>query len=107
MTINYPYEDQHGKSMEETVPQFIPAVAEIVFPATCWLIHVTLTNVSAGAVTVTISDQQIPAMPVIYQASIAANETLTIPLWERYCPGGITWVASAAASIVGYAKAKK
>jgi uncharacterized lipoprotein YbaY len=91
----------------ETVPVMVPAVAEDVFASDTWLREITLTNKSAAAVTVTIADKQDTPREVVAELSIEPHATAVIEFVSRYCPGGVTWVASAADAVIGYMRGRR
>jgi hypothetical protein len=98
----------HPTTYVETAPALIPNVAESLWTTNTWLEEITLINTSANPVTVTINDRQAVPMPVIPPAmSLAAGEMYVIRFGARYCPSGVTWVASANNSIVGYIRGKR
>jgi hypothetical protein len=94
-------------SYTETVPNLIPAVAENLWSMDVWLEEITLTNVTDVAQTVTISDRQSTPRSVLSQVQVDARTTYVIRFAARYCPGGVSWVAPDASSIVGYIRGKR
>lgn len=94
-------------NVQETVPGLIPATLTTVYTGNIWLSEITLTNTSAGSVTVTVQDGQTTPREVLSAVSIAAHTTYVIQFSARYCPGGVSWSASSATAIVGYLRGKK
>ena len=106
-TLNYSRINEAGQI--ETVPQFIPATLQTVFTGDCHIVAIHLVNESGSAVTVTIMDMQTTPRAVVPPAiSLSAGTDM---IWEfggsgRLCPGGLTWVASAANAVTGYARTR-
>ena len=92
----------------ETYPQFIPATIQTVILGDCHVMEIHLVNESGAAVAVSICDLQSPARAVIPPAiSVPAGTDMIWELTGRFCPGGITWVASAANAVTGYVRARQ
>jgi hypothetical protein len=89
------------------VPKVLPSSAEDVFTADVYLDLITLTNVTDTDVTVTVSDKQTIPMGILSQVNVPARSIFVMPLYGRYCPSGVTWAASANASIVGTMRGRK
>jgi hypothetical protein len=102
---NFPMRDTSGEL--ETVPSMIPAVAEEVFDSDIWLEEITLTNISTVPVSVTISDEQDSPLQVIASLSVEPGMPVVVRFGSRYCPGGVSWVATVAASLVGYMRGRR
>ena len=91
----------------ETNPKLIPAVAEDIFSGSCHIREIHLVNETSGAVTVTINDKQTtPRADIPTTVAVPANSDLVWVFVGRYCPGGLTWVASAANSVTGYVRGR-
>lgn len=91
------------------IPSSLTAV--ITVPTYVRVQYVTLHNVTASAVTVKILDQSTncnsAACPVISSSastslSVAANSTISIPLFGQPAVGGIQWQASSANAVMGW-----
>ena len=92
-----------NKLVEYLVP--VPAVAADLSTNDTLLWQIHITNTTAGALTVTLTDLQTTPRYVLASVSIAAN-TSYIVAWPEglLCPNGVNWVASGAglqAAIVG------
>lgn len=83
-------------------PMLVPDVEEDVFSKSVYLTEITLTNVTAGAVVVTVKDKQGTPRNVLGPLTIAANTTYVIRFDARNCPGGVRWSADTASAVVGY-----
>jgi len=94
-------------NIQETTPGLIPATLADVYTKNIWLSEITLTNKSAGTVTVTVQDKQTTPREVLAAVSVAANTTYVIRFDARYCPGGVSWSASSGTAIVGYLRGKR
>jgi hypothetical protein len=91
----------------ETLPKLLPSSAEDVYAANCHVLEIHLVNETASPVTVTISDKQTTPRAVAPPAVVVpGNGDLVWEFSGRYCPGGLTWVASAASSITGYVRGR-
>ena len=83
-------------------PVAVPTSPADVTTSDARIVEVTLTNTTAGALTVTITDKQASPLAFLSAVSVAANSTYVIETpGLRYMPGGITWSASGS-GIVGY-----
>jgi len=83
-------------------PVAVPTSPADVTTSDARIVEVTLTNTTAGALTVTITDKQASPLAFLSAVSIAANSTYVIETpGLRYMPGGISWSASGS-GIVGY-----
>lgn len=91
----------------EVVPALLPAELGEVFAGDIWLEEITLTNTTDATVTVTVQDKQTVPRAVLSQVPIGARTTYVVRFGARYCPGGVSWVASAADSIVGYMRGRR
>lgn len=91
-------------------PKLVPASAEDVFTNDVFLTLIHLSNKSAATVTVTITDKQSPSREVVPTVSIAANSDhlRVFPREEggRFCPNGVSWVASDGAAVTGFIAAR-
>jgi len=89
-------------------PSKIPATAADVFTETVHVTLITLNNIGAATATVTVADKQSTALAMLTAIEVDVG---TPQIWRcpegRKCPGGVTWVASAADTVVGYIRAKK
>jgi DNA-binding protein len=94
-------------NIQETTPALIPAVDTTVYAKNIWLSEITLTNISAGTVTVTVQDKQTTPREVLSAVSIAAHTTYVIQFGSRYCPNGVSWSASSGTAVVGYLRGKR
>lgn len=85
------------------VPMAVPTSAMTdVVTSDVRLAEITLTNTTAGALTVTVQDKQGSPLAFLSAVSIAANTTYVVETpGLRYMPGGVSWQASGA-GIVGY-----
>lgn len=91
----------------DCAPVLVPNSAQVVFPADVDLVFLTLSNITGGAVTVTIKDQQGSPVAFMDTVSIAANSVQIFSMPRgRYFPGGMTWVAGSSNAIVGYARGR-
>ena len=85
--------------------QVLPNTPTDVTTMDTWLFQVVLNNKTAGAVTVTITDNAGTPLDLLTAVSIAANTAYVIAFPEgQYMPGGFKWSASAATSINGSVK---
>jgi len=91
----------------ETVPSYVPTVAEDVFIEDVWLLSIHLANTSDSPVTVTITDRQATPMEVVPEVRIEGHSDHVREFSERYCPNGVRWAASAPDSVVGYIRAQR
>lgn len=97
------FTDINSLPVWETVPSLIPAVAEDLYTAgDVYLVEITLSNQSAAAVTVTISDRQASPLPIVPTVSLAPGQLYEVRFEGRLTPNGVSWVASDGAAIVGY-----
>jgi hypothetical protein len=108
-TVTAPqFESMPGNvNIQETTPGLIPAVDTDVYAKNIWLSEITLTNTSAGAVTVTVQDKQATPRAVLSAVSVAAHTTYVIQFSARYCPNGVSWSASSGTAVVGYLRGKR
>lgn len=89
-------------------PKLIPDASEVVFVSDVMVTMIHLSNKSAAAVTVQILDRQSTALDVVPTVTLDAySDDLRVFPGGRYCPGGVTWVASAADAVVGYIRGRK
>ncbi len=95
-------DDSYGE--KETVPALIPADAEAVVSVNAWLRELHLVNNSDQAVTVTLMDRQETPRPIVPAVEIKPHSDHLRIFTSRFCPGGITWQASAANAVTGYAR---
>jgi type IV pilus biogenesis protein CpaD/CtpE len=86
-------------------PKKIPATVEDVFTATVFIEEIVLTNPTATARLVTISDKQTSAQEILV-VTVPAYGVVHQRFGCRYAPSGVTWVA-AAATVVGYMRVRK
>lgn len=75
----------------------------------CVIFQLVFVNKTAGAVTVTVTDQNATPLDLLTALSLAANSTTVINFQEgQFMPGGFKWGASATtsinASVVGYVR---
>ena len=83
-------------------PAVLPNSAADAIAVDCILQNITLTNYTAGAITVTITDKQSTPRDLLKDYSIPAKTTVVFSFpGGRFMTGGFQWVASAATSIVG------
>jgi len=77
--------------------QAIPTSAADLAAKSTYLYQLSLTNTTAGALTITINDKQSTPVALFNAVSLAAN-SLTIVSWPMgvLMKGGINWVASGA-----------
>jgi hypothetical protein len=104
-----PTPQKAGNSPEMHIrPSLIPNASEDVFTTDIRLTEIHVINISDSPVKVTIYDKQDTPLPVIppeFTVDPKGEET-----WEfsgRYCPGGVTWVASVPDVIVGYMRGRE
>lgn len=84
------------------VPQAVgTGSAEVVFDRDVYVSFIQLTNTTGGALTVTVADRQGTPVHLLSAVSIAANTTFVIKMDPRWCPGGVTWLASGS-GVTGY-----
>lgn len=93
--------------VEETTPELVPATDTDVWTRTVYLEEVTLSNITASAITCTILDKQSTPRALFKDVSIAANSTVGARFSARYMPSGVSWSCSSATGIVGYMRAKR
>ena len=91
----------------ETTPCLIPAESEVVFESDVWLEEITLTNRSDGGVSVTVADRQEAPLEILPAVYIPGHSYYGVRFGARFCPGGCTWVASAADAVVGYLRGRR
>ena len=86
----------------QITPVAVPTSLGDVTTSDARVVEITLTNTTAGALTVTVQDKQGSPQAFLSSVSIAANSTYVIETpGLRYMPGGISWQASGS-GIVGY-----
>ena len=91
----------------EVGPMLVPNVATDIYSKDAHIFEIHLVNETAGAVTVTINDKQsAPRAVVPTTVAVQANSDLVWEFTGRFCPGGLSWVASAASSITGYVRGR-
>ena len=81
---------------------YIPVAPEIVFSQDIYLLCISMNNTHSAAITVTVSDRQASPLPILGPLSIAAGQTIEVNYSGRLASGGVTWVASVDAKVVGY-----
>lgn len=91
----------------EIVPAVVPDSAEDVFIDDIWLLSIHLVNRSYEDVTVTITDKQAVPLEVVPAVTIEAYSDHIREFSGRFCPGGLTWVASASDAVVGYIRGRQ
>jgi len=86
-------------------PIFIPNSTAVIVARDVKIGKVILSNTTAGALTVTISDRSTScnsgACQIWPAISIAANTVYTVDLYGTFMQSGISWSASAANSVIG------
>lgn len=93
-----------------TNPAYIPNSTSVVTTRDATLKKLILSNVTAGAITVTISDRSTRCNSAACQiwpaVSIAANTVYVVDLGNSgvYCESGFSWSASGANSVIGIAE---
>lgn len=88
----------------ETVPEVVPGANEQLESRDCHLLEIHLNNNdSSNSHNVTMVDGNGVAI-VPTSLSIDASSEYIQEFTGRLCPGGINWVSSDGASIVGYAR---
>lgn len=87
-------------------PVLIPSSEEDVITENCYVEEITLSNTHSSEVTVTISDKQDTPREFFPAVVLQANSVVSGRFSGRYCPGGLTWVASVADKVVGYIRAR-
>ena len=95
------------RTLWESGPAYVPDSSADVTTVTSWVDMLTLTNKTAAAVTVTITDASTNCgagvCDFMTAVSIAANTTYVVEMrGGRKFPSGIKWSASVASSIIGY-----
>lgn len=88
-----------------TKPAFVPATATDVVARDVFVMRINLSNTSASAVTVTISDKSTNCNSGPCQiwpaVTIAANTVYMVDVGGEQFIGGIRWSATAANAVVG------
>lgn len=108
--FGFPYQvGNSGTTNGGPLIQDVPQVAADLSTKDTYLFQISLTNGTAGALTVTVTDKQTSAKNVMDAASIPANTTVAFN-WEEglFCKNGLTWVASGAGidgSVVAFYRA--
>lgn len=86
-------------------PKDVPITSEDIAVVDCYLEGLWLAHKGgASAVTVTVSDKQAPAT-IVASVTLAKGEVMPIT-GLRWCPGGLSWIASLA-GVVGYGRIRK
>jgi hypothetical protein len=94
-------------SYEQTIPATIPVVPEALWTRNVELVELDLTIMAGvtSAVTVTVMDRQtVPVEAAVVE--LQPGSVAPITFGGRYCPNGLTWKASAASSVTGFAKVR-
>lgn len=86
----------YGRSIDPKL-QVVPNSSTDLTTTDTLLYSMYITNVTGGTVTLTVQDKQSSAKYLLNAVSIGAHQTLTAEWLDGLlCPGGVTWVASAA-----------
>ena len=99
----YPSSTGQHISWGETIPAYMPTTAaSVALGATTHLYQIVLNNDSASAVTVIIQDAQTTPTDIVPNGMSIPAKTMYIQTFPagRYCPGGVTWSASAGSAVV-------
>lgn len=99
--------DRFGAGSVDTDPSPIPATLTTVFDFTFYADEITLTNKSAGSVTVTIQDRQSTPREFMKDVPIPASALYVVSLHGRKFPGGLSWSASSANAVIGYVQGRR
>lgn len=91
----------------ELLPAFIPATATDVHLSSFHITEITLSNVTAAPVTVTITDKQSTPVALYSAVSVPANSVVAQRFEGRWMPGGVTWSAGSASAVVGSMRGHK
>ena len=85
-------------------PQAVPTSTTIVTAQDAWLMTITVSNPTGGAITFTVADKQASPIAVVGAVSVGANTTyiLSWPVFY-WCPGGFT-VTSGGAGLTWFGK---
>lgn len=91
---------------QHTTPDFVPDSDTDVIGQDCYLEELTFTNAGVATATVTVLDKQTTPMPVVKDLDIDPGAPVVIRFDGRWCPGGVSWSASVADTIVGYMRVR-
>lgn len=105
-TTRSTFSRNHQLASEE---QVVPSSATDVATTDTWIFQITITNVTASAATITMTDKATVPLDFLKTVSIAANTTYVIVFPEgKKFKNGLTWVSGTAsalnASLVGWYK---
>ena|ERR1700685_503555 len=91
-------------TVAQVKPQAVPTSTTTVTAADAYLMTITVSNPTAGAITFTVADKQASPIAVAGAVSVAANTTYILT-WPAYywCPGGFT-VTSSGAGLTWFGK---
>lgn len=90
----------------ENLPCFVPTVAEDIETQDCWVESISLSHVSTGAVTVTISDKQ--GTPVKHlNVTMSDGDLINNVYTNRLFYGGINVVADVASKVTMHIRWKR
>ena len=94
----------------QTQTGYIPNSATVITATDSYVDRVVLSNITAGSVTITITDTSTNCGGSVCQiwptVTIAANTVYVADMGGIYAPGGVKWQCSAATSVVGWMKGK-
>lgn len=96
----------HHLPMKHTYPSVVPATEEDVFTADVYVTEISITNKSSSATTLTMKDKQSTPRELVPTTTINANSVHEFRFDGRFCPGGLTWQAGAADSLVVYVRGR-
>jgi len=91
---------------KENLPCFVPTVAEDIETQDCWVESISLSHVSTGAVTVTISDKQGTAVKHV-NVVMSDGDLINNVYANRLFYGGITVVADVASKVTMHVRWKR
>ncbi len=87
-------------------PRAVPTSPTAATSVDAYIVTLTITNTTAGAITFTLTDQQASPTDLMTAVSIAANSTYIVPIPNGayiWCPGGFK-VSAGGAGLNWYAK---
>jgi hypothetical protein len=87
-------------SDREIFPQFIPSSLTDLTANDIHLTEVVVSNVTASPVTFTIQDKQATPTALFASVSVPANSVYSVRFRGRWCPGGLSWSASAGNALI-------
>ena len=90
------------KTQVNSLPQVVPDVSTAVSTTDTYIFQITAANVTASAVTFTVTDRQTVPLDLLKSVSIAANTTYVIAFPEGVkMKNGFTWISGTTSALNG------